>query len=57
MAVRTNYKITCAVLTALGAHSAGYAADAASDAMPAESSDLQSVTVTAQRRAESVQDA
>lgn len=54
--MKTNHKITCAVLTALGANSVGYAADAASDAMPAESSDLQSVTVTAQRRSESVQD-
>lgn len=50
--LKLNHKITCAVLTALGAHAA-FAADAPDDS----STDvLQTVTVTAQRRSESVQD-
>ena len=53
--MKTNHKITCAVLAALSAH-ACYAADAAdsSDASPSDS--LQLVTVTAQRRAQSIED-
>jgi iron complex outermembrane recepter protein len=55
--LKTNYRITCAVLTALGAHSAAHAAEAASDVTVPESSDVvQSITVTAQRRSESIQD-
>jgi outer membrane receptor protein involved in Fe transport len=48
--LKVNHKITCAVLTALGAQ-ACFAADA-----PDSSDALQTVTVTAQRRTESVQD-
>ena len=62
----SNHKITCAVLTALSAHAvASHAADA-DQTTPAtpnptaatgpESGAIQEVTVTAQRRAESVQD-
>src|SRR5665213_375437 len=54
--MKKNHKITCAILTALGVHAACYGADA-TDASDAGSSDtLQVVTVTAQRRSQSVQD-
>ena len=54
--LKTNHKITCAILTALSAHGACYAAEAP-DTADADSSDsLQLVTVTAQRRSESIQD-
>ena len=52
--MKTNHKITCAVLTALGVHAGScYAADAADTS---ESSDIATVMVTAQRRSESIQD-
>ena len=55
--MKTNRKITAAVLAALGAHGACFAADAAdSSAADAGLDSLQSVTVTAQRRSESIQD-
>ena len=54
--MKANHKITCAVIAALAqaASFATYAADSAS--AEADSDALQTVTVTAQRRSESVQD-
>jgi len=55
--LKTNHKITAAVLAALSAHGACFAADAADAAdSGAADSGVQTVTVTAQRRAESIQD-
>jgi iron complex outermembrane receptor protein len=55
--VKTNRKITCAILTALGAQAGScYAATAAPDSETASSSDIETVMVTAQRRTESIQD-
>jgi iron complex outermembrane recepter protein len=55
--LKTNHKITAAVLAALGAHGACFAADAAdSGASDSDLNGVQEVTVTAQRRTESVQD-
>lgn len=55
--MKTNRKITAAVLAALGVHGACLAADAAdSGAGDSGSEALTSVTVTAQRRSESIQD-
>ena len=55
--MKTYPKITAAVLTALGAHGACFAAEAAdSDAGDAGLEGVQTVTVTAQRRTESIQD-
>lgn len=51
--MKINRKITLAVLTALGAHAACFADDASTAAL---SNALQTVTVTAQRRAQSAQD-
>src|ERR1700733_3826776 len=49
-----NYKITCAILTALSAQAGlAYADDAADGAAASDS--LQEVTVTATRRSESIQ--
>ena len=53
--MKTNHKITCAVLAALSAH-ACYAADAADSSDASSSDSLQLVTVTAQRRAQSIED-
>ena len=53
--MKANRKITCAVLAALSAH-ACYAADAADSADASSSDSLQLVTVTAQRRAQSIED-
>lgn len=54
--MKINYKITCAVLTALGVHRACFAADVAADAADVSANDaVQTVTVTAQRRSESIQ--
>jgi outer membrane receptor protein involved in Fe transport len=53
--LKTNHKITCAVLAALSAH-ACFAADAADSADASSSDSLQLVTVTAQRRAQSIED-
>ena len=53
--LKTNHKITCAVLAALSAH-ACYAADAADSSDASSSDSLQLVTVTAQRRAQSIED-
>jgi iron complex outermembrane receptor protein len=53
--LKTNHKITCAVLAALSAH-AVYAADAADSPDASSSDSLQQVTVTAQRRAQSIED-
>jgi len=53
--LKTNHKITCAILAALSAHAGGtYAADA-TDTDVASADSLQEVTVTATRRAESIQ--
>jgi iron complex outermembrane recepter protein len=54
--LKTNHKITCAILTALSAHGACHAADAADSPDTSSSDALQLVTVTAQRRSESIQD-
>jgi iron complex outermembrane recepter protein len=55
--VKTNCKITCAVLTALAAaHAACQAADAPDATAAASADSLQNVTVTAERRQESIQD-
>src|SRR3984957_11347979 len=53
--LKTNHKITCAVLAALSAHTC-YAADAPDSADASSSDSLQLVTVTAQRRAQSIED-
>ena len=53
--LKINHKITCAVLTALSAQ-ACYAADAPDSADASSSDSLQLVTVTAQRRAQSIED-
>jgi iron complex outermembrane recepter protein len=54
--MKKNHKITCAILTALGAHAAVYAADVADTPDAASADTLQVVTVTAQRRTQSIQD-
>jgi outer membrane receptor protein involved in Fe transport len=56
--VKTNRKITCAILTALGAHGGACYAAAPADSgdAAAESADIATVMVTAQRRSESIQD-
>jgi iron complex outermembrane recepter protein len=55
--LKTNPKITAAVLAALGAHGACFAAEAPdSDAGDAGLDSVSTVTVTAQRRNESIQD-
>jgi iron complex outermembrane receptor protein len=56
MFMKKNHKISCAILTALGVHAACYATDAADTTDAASSDTLQVVTVTAQRRAQSIQD-
>ena len=53
--MKINHKITCAVLTALSAQ-ACYAADAPDSADASSSDSLQQVTVTAQRRSQSIED-
>jgi iron complex outermembrane receptor protein len=52
--LKTNYKLTCAILAALSSHGA-YAAEAASESVDASSESLQPITVTAERRSESIQ--
>jgi iron complex outermembrane recepter protein len=54
--LKTNQKLTAAILAALGAHAGGvYAADT-SDTDATASTSLEEVIVTAQRRTESIQD-
>ncbi len=55
--MKTNRKITCAILTALGAQAGScYAAAAAPESETGASAELETVMVTAQRRTESIQD-
>jgi len=52
--LKTNQKVTCAILAALGAHAG--ASYAAGDTEASASTSLEEVIVTAQRREESIQD-